>query len=139
MAEAGISVQGKHYAIPASLRLGETRTIKRITGLNPNEFMEAVNNIDKTNDPDVFTAMVWWIMHREDPSVTVDQLDELEWSDIEGDGDEQAAVVDPKGDGASSASSPSSADASSSSPDAPGETIPASGGAPVLVPSGLAT
>lgn len=139
MAEAGIRVRGKNYAIPASLRLGETRTIKRITGLNPNEFMEAVNRIDKTNDPDVFMAMVWWIMHREDPTITVDQLDDLEWSEIEGDADEQAAPVDPKDDGAKSASSPSSAVASSTSQDALGETIPANGGVPELAHYGLPT
>lgn len=139
MAEAGIRVRGKNYAIPGSLRLGETRTIKRITGLNPNEFMEAVARIDKTNDPDVFMAMVWWIMHREDPSITVEQLDELEWSEVEGDADETAVPVDPKGDGAMSASSPISADASSNYPEAPGEKIPANGGDPGSVPSGLLT
>lgn len=139
MAEAGIKVRGKEYPIPASLRLGETRTIKRITGLNPDEFMKAVNTIDKTKDPDVFMAMVWWIMHREDPTITVEQLDELEWADIEGDSDEPAVAVDPKAGGELSASSPSSAEASRSSLDVPGDPIHVNGGDPGLAPSVLAT
>jgi hypothetical protein len=133
MPESGIRVNGKTYPVPSSLRIGETRMIKRITGLNPPDFMRALNELRTTQDPDVGLALVWWVVHREDPSFTVEQLDELEWSAIEGEDDEPAAPVDPKAGGAQSASSPSSADSSPSSPEAPGETIRANGGGPVLV------
>lgn len=139
MAEPGIKINGKHYAIPPSLRVGETRMIKRITGLNPPEFMQAVNELNKTQDPDVGAAMVWWIVHREDPAFTVDAIDDLEWGQIESEEGDEVEPADPKDEGARSASSPSSVAGSSSSLDAPGETSPANGGVPDLAHSGLAT
>lgn len=139
MADAGIKIDGKLYAIPQSLRVGETRMIKRITGLNPPEFMQALNDLNVTQDPDVGAAMVWWVVHREDPSFTLEAIDDLEWDQIESEAGDDAEVVDPKAGGAMSASSPSSVDVSSSSPDATGEMTPVNGGDPGLVPSGLAT
>lgn len=109
---AGLKVNGRVYEVPPSLRIGETRMIKKITGLNPPEFMEALQTLPQTQDPDVGLAMLWWIMHRENPSITVADLDELEWTDVEGDGDTPAAVDDPKAGGEPSASSPTSALAS---------------------------
>jgi hypothetical protein len=139
MAESGIRINGKIYAIPQSLRVGETRMIKRITGLNPPEFMQALNELDETQDPDVGAAMVWWVVHREDPAFTIEQIDDLEWGAIESESGDEVEPVDPKGNGVRSASSPSSADVSSSSPDAPGETTPANGGDPDLVHFGHPT
>ena len=130
MPEAGIKINGKLYAIPQSLRVGETRMIKRITGLNPPEFMKALNDLNETQDPDVGAAMVWWVVHREDPTFTIDAIDDLEWGAIESETGDEAEPADPKDDGAKSASSPSSAEPSSVSPGAPGEMIPANGGAP---------
>ena len=130
MAEAGIKINGKLYAIPGSLRVGETRQIKRITGLNPPEFMVEVGRLNETQDPDVGAAMVWWIVHREDPAFTVDQIDELEWGQIESEAGEEVAPEDPKGEGVKNASSPNSAETSNGSQDAPGEMIPANGGVP---------
>jgi hypothetical protein len=138
MAEAGIKINGKLYVIPGSMRVGETRMIKRMTGLNPPEFMRAVNDLSETQDPDVGAAMVWWIVHREDPSFTVEAIDDLEWSEIISEGDEGESA-DPKAEGATSASSPTSANASSNSPDAIGEPILVNGGGLGLVPSGLPT
>lgn len=130
MPEAGIKINGKHYSIPPSLRVGETRQIKRITGLNPPEFMIEMNRLSDTQDPDVGAAMVWWIVHREDPSFTIDMIDDLEWGAIASEnGDDDAVPVDPKAEGATSASSPTSAESSSGTSDETGgETTPASGG-----------
>jgi hypothetical protein len=139
MAEAGLKINGKFYAIPQSLRVGETRMIKRITGLNPPEFMKALNELDETQDPDVGAAMVWWVVHREDPSFTIDAIDDLEWDQVGSETGDDAEPVDPKAGGAPSASSPTSADASSSSPDATGETTHANGGDPDLALYGHAT
>jgi hypothetical protein len=130
MAEAGIKINGKHYAIPGSLRVGETRQIKRITGLNPPEFMKAVNTLNETQDPDVGAAMVWWIVHREDPSFTVDQIDDLEWGQIESEDGEEATPSDPKDEGVKSDSSPNSVEVSNGTSVIPGEMIPANGGVP---------
>lgn len=132
MAEPGIRIDGKLYVIPGSLRIGETRQIKRMTGLNPPEFMKEVNRLNETQDPDVGAAMVWWIVHREDPSFSVDQIDDLEWGQIENEaGDEAVEKVDPKDEGVTSASSPSSAEESNTTPESPaGEPIHANGGAP---------
>lgn len=138
MPESGIKINGKLYVIPGSLRVGETRMIKRITGLNPPEFMKALNELNETQDPDVGAAMVWWIVHREDPSFSVEMIDDLEWGQIEGDGDEPEEV-DPKGDAARSGSSLTSAETSNGSPGAPGVTIPANGGAQDWDLSGHAT
>ena len=108
--ETGLRVDGKRYEIPSSLRIGETRMIKKITGLNPPEFMQAVAELETTQDPDVGIALVWWVVHRENPAVTLDDLDDLDWSQIEGEpGDQPAAAADPKAGGAQSASSPISA------------------------------
>lgn len=141
MAESGIKINGKTYAIPQSLRVGETRQIKRITGLNPPEFMKAVNTLNETQDPDVGAAMVWWILHREDSSFTIELIDDLEWGDIQSEGGD-----DPKADGETSGSgsgtsdsSPTSAERSSPIPEAPGETIPANGGGPALALSAPVT
>jgi hypothetical protein len=139
MADAGIKINGKLYTIPQSLRVGETRTIKKITGLNPPEFMLALNELNKTQDPDVGAAMVWWIVHREDPSFTVDQIDDLEWGAIESEDGGGVASTDPKAGGVLSASSPNSAEPSSITLEGSGETIHANGGDPGLVPSGLLT
>ena len=139
MPEAGIKINGKRYTFPQSFRLGELREIKRISGLNPPEFTKALNALGKTSDPDVLAAMVWWIMHREDPSFTVSDLDEIELSAIKGEEGDEAEPADPKDEGVRSASLPSSADASSNSPGAIGETSPANGGAPALVPYGPPT
>jgi hypothetical protein len=129
----GIKVNGRHYDIPQSLRIGETRMIKRISGLNPPEFMRALSELNVTQDPDVGAALVWWVVHREDPSFSVDAIDELDWGAIEGEDTEPAAPLDPFGNGATSGSSPTSADASPSSPDAPGETSRVNGGDRALV------
>lgn len=139
MPETGIRVDGKFYPLPSSFRLGETRMIKRITGLNPAAFNEALNELDETSDPDVYMALVWWIMHREDPSISVEQLDQLEFGQIVNEDGDEVAPSDPKANGAPSASSPISVSASSTSPDAPGETIPANGGVPELAHYGLPT
>jgi hypothetical protein len=129
----GLKINGRHYDIPQSLRIGETRMIKRISGLNPPEFMRALSELNVTQDPDVGAALVWWVVHREDPSFDVDAIDELEWGAIEGEDTEPATPIDPFVNAATSASSPTSAGDSPSSPDAPGETIPANGGVPVSV------
>lgn len=100
----GLRVNGRFYPIPDSLRIGETRTIKQITGLTPPEFQKAIGELSKTQDPDVSTALLWWVMHREDPSVKVDDLDELEWTDIKSEGDE-AEKPDPKAVGGPDGSS----------------------------------
>jgi hypothetical protein len=136
MADAGIKINGRHYPIPQSLRIGETRMIKRMTGLNPPDFMQALGELNRTQDPDVGAALVWWVVHREDPSFGVEQIDKLEWGQIEGEDDDEAvASLDPKDGGVMSASSPRSVDASPSSLAGPGAMIPANGGGPVLVPS----
>lgn len=139
MPEAGIRINGKFYVIPQSLRVGETRMIKRITGLNPPAFMQAVGDLNETQDPDVGAAMVWWIVHREDPTFSIDAIDDLEWGEIESESGDEVEPADPKGSGVMSASSPSSATASSSPPEAPGETTPANGGNQAFFPSGLPT
>jgi hypothetical protein len=129
--EAGLRINGKHYAIPGSLRIGETRMIKRITGLNPPEFQQAIGELNVTQDPDVGAALVWWVVHREDPSFGIDQVDDLEWGALAGeDDDEPAPAPDPFAGAETSASSPTPADASPSSRGDPGETIPANGGDP---------
>lgn len=126
--------------MPQSLRVGETREIKRISGLNPPEFTQAIGDLSETNDPDVSAALVWWIVHREDASFTVEMLDELEWGEIEFDaGDAPVELADPNAGGASSANSPTSADVSSVTPEGLGEMIHANGGGPALAPSGPAT
>jgi hypothetical protein len=139
MAEPGLKINGKAYTIPQSLRVGETRMIKRITGLNPPEFMQAINDLDKTQDPDVGAAMVWWIVHREDPTFTIDAIDDLEWGQIESEAGDEAEPADPKAGGELSASSPISVETSNGTPAATGETIPANGGAPDLAHSGPMT
>lgn len=139
MPESGIKINGKHYTVPQSLRVGETRQIKRITGLNPPEFMQAISNLNETQDPDVGAALVWWIVHREDPSFTVDDIDELEWGQIESEDGEAVEPADPKAEGAPSASSPTSAEPSNSTSEDPGETIPVNGGVPAWDLSGHPT
>jgi hypothetical protein len=132
----GLRINGRHYGIPQSMRIGETRMIKRISGLNPPEFMKALGELNVTQDPDVGAALVWWVVHREDPSFGVDQLDALEWAALEGEDDDEPAppAIDPLGGGGTSVSSPTSADASPSSRDAPGEMIPVNGGDRASVP-----
>lgn len=139
--DAGIKIDGKRYEIPTSLRVGETRTIKRMTGMDPPKFMAELANLSETQDPDVGAAMVWWIMHREDPSITPEQIDELEWGAIEGEGG-----GDPKETSATSvsaseitSSSSISAERSSDTSGDSGETIPTNGGGLTLAHSGLGT
>lgn len=144
-----LKINGKSYGIPTSLRLGETRMIKRITGLTPPEFNKQAALLSKTQDPDILTALVWWIMHREDPSFTLEDIEALEMGDIGGgeDGND-----DPKDSNSlsetgsiNSASSGNSATTSSPSSETPstteinGNTSHVSGGAQDLALSGQST
>ena len=120
MAEAGFKINGKFYPMPSSMRLGEASTIKRISGYNPSDFVTA------NDDPDVLRALVWWAVHREDPAFTIEMVDELEFSQIEGSGVDEES--DPKAEGEPNGNSPTSAEASNGNPGAPGATIPVNGG-----------
>jgi len=135
MAGAAIRIYGKTYPIPTTPpRMGELRTIKRLSGLNPPEFMAALGEITKTQDPDVFAALIWWIVYREDPTFTPEMVDDIEIGAIEGEDDtaEAPVVIDPLPGAATSGSSPISASASSPTPAEGGERIPANGGDPAL-------
>lgn len=100
--EAGLRVNGRLYPIPSSFTLGEARTIKGLTGMGMADFATALNEIGKTQDPDVFAAFVWVSMHREDPTVTTDIVELLEFDAIEAEGGEEE--VPPIATPASSAS-----------------------------------
>lgn len=144
-----LKINGKNYGIPNSLRLGESRMIKRITGLTPPEFNKAVPLLVKTQDPDILTALVWWVMHREDPSFTLDDIEALELGDIggsdDGEADPKEIGVTPASASETSASSGNSASTLSSESETPstqvsaGEPTRASGGGLALAHSGLGT
>lgn len=74
--EAGVEINGRFYPVPTGFTLGEARTIKRLTGLGLVEYAEALSRIDE--DPDVMTAFIWLAMHRDDPKVTVEQVEQIE-------------------------------------------------------------
>jgi hypothetical protein len=128
MAEAGLRVNGKFYPPPTSFTLGEARTVKRMTGLDLSEFTKALGSLDKHPDPDVFAAFVWVSMHREDPTVTPEDVDDLDYAAIEGEGGD--AAVPPLLGNASGSNGVSqvSASLSSEGPGFPSDLTPVSSG-----------
>jgi hypothetical protein len=72
--EAQLEINGKSYDLPLieSWTLGEARVAKQLTGMTLAQF--ARQCVEDGSDPDVLAALVWIVMHREDPTFSVDDL-----------------------------------------------------------------
>jgi hypothetical protein len=99
--EAGLEIDGRLYPIPTSFTIGEARGIKQITGMAPPEFSDALGDLSETMDPDVFAAFVWIAMHREDPSVTIEAVDNIDFENVVpvGEESEPSPPDEPAGEG----------------------------------------
>lgn len=70
---AKLVINGKEYEFPSSYDLGEARMLKRLTGL----YLVEVDQL-RIDDPDWITFTVWVMLHREDPRVTVEDVERLD-------------------------------------------------------------
>jgi hypothetical protein len=71
---AKLVIDGKEYDLPTSFTLGEARTIKKVSGFVPVDMGAAL----KSGDPDAMAAIVWVILHRENPEVSWDEIDAID-------------------------------------------------------------
>lgn len=78
---ATIIIGGQRYVIPHDLTVGEGREVKRITGMTLSEFGRAVRRT--RGDQDVTAAVVWIVLHRADPDVTIKDVDAMRYEDLE--------------------------------------------------------
>jgi hypothetical protein len=76
--EPQLHINGKPYPVPTSFTLGECRMIQRITGRSVGEFGRALSTVAASEDADTLTALVWVVMHRENPAVTVEEIEQLD-------------------------------------------------------------
>ena len=116
--EAQFYIDGKPYPIPSSFTFGECRQIQRITGGTVGEFGRAITV--GSEDADVLVALLWVVMHREDKTVTVEQVEELDITaivDQPAGEEEQAGPPADAADAAAETPTPSTGSATAS-PDA---------------------
>ena len=76
--EAKLLINGREYPMPTSFTLGEARMVKRLTGKS----MDELGDLSGA-DPDWMVALVWIAMHRDDPTLTVEQVEALMFEDLE--------------------------------------------------------
>lgn len=130
MTEPGLRVNGRFYPIPSSFTFGEARTVKRMTGLALADFAAALQTLAAKQDPDVFAAFVWLSMHREDPTVKPEDVDELELEAVGFEGEADDAVPPHVAPAARNGSSHSSAETLNAPPAPNSETTPVASGLP---------
>jgi hypothetical protein len=88
-------VNGTFYPLPKSYTLGEAEVVERVTGMNVQQFAEALPEQAKRPDVKVLIAFVWHAMHRENPALTVDEVRALEFDDLNWEGLDEGDVADP--------------------------------------------
>ena len=67
-----IIVSGREYAVDLEdFTLGEAREIKRVSGFTLAGWQDALGQ----SDPDALTALVWVCVRRENPSVTLEEIE----------------------------------------------------------------
>ena len=76
-AEVGFEIRGTFYPLPSSYTLGEARLIKRVTGLDLEDFAR-----QSASNPDVFAAVLLIAMQRVDPAVTIEDVESLDLEEI---------------------------------------------------------
>jgi hypothetical protein len=84
MAEPKLVIDGREYEIPsdpAKIPLGDARAIKQITGLSIARFYGQLAS-DPT-DGDCLTAFIYVVMRRENPGLTVEDVERLSFGSIE--------------------------------------------------------
>ena len=89
-----VNVKGRRYEAPASLTLREAHEVKQISGLDVLELQAALAK----GNAAAMVATVFVAMRRSDPTVTVEQVWELDIGEIEfetGEQDEGADAVPP--------------------------------------------
>ena len=88
----GLKIDGRFYEFPSSYTLGEARVLKQLTGLTLAEFGRALEIPDEDaepdkdgnkpskvlSDPDYLTFLIWVAIHRENPKVTVEDVERLD-------------------------------------------------------------
>jgi hypothetical protein len=72
-------VEGREYETPASFTLGESRTIYEISGVRMRELQAEA----QAGNPNVLAALVLVVLRREDPSVTIDDVDAIDLGGFE--------------------------------------------------------
>jgi hypothetical protein len=97
VAEPGLRVNGKFYPLPSSYTLGEAEVVERVTGMNVQQFTEALPKQAQKEHQDVrvLIAFVWHAMHRENPDLTVDEVRALEFDDLNWEGLDEGDAADP--------------------------------------------
>jgi hypothetical protein len=95
VADAGLRVNGTFYPLPKSYTLGEAEVVERVTGMNVQQFAEALPNQATKPDVRVLIAFVWHAMHRENSALTVDDVRALEFDELNWEGLEEGDVADP--------------------------------------------
>lgn len=82
-------ISGRRYEIPDKMKLGEARLMKQIAGVGMAEIETALEK----GDPDLVAALVLIVMRRAGRRVTLEQLDDLDITEINFESDpEQSAV-----------------------------------------------
>lgn len=73
-----IVIEGRKYEFPEKLKLGEIRLIKQIADVGMNQMMGAL----EAGDPNVVAALVLIVMRRAGKRVELEELDELDITEI---------------------------------------------------------
>lgn len=122
--EPGFVIRGEFYPLPlAGFTIGEARVIERITGLPIGEFEEQLAQLEllggRRTSAGLIGALVWVAMHRKNPAVTPEVVDELRFDELAGIADEAAeANGGPPAQAASApASAPEQSDAAPAAPE----------------------
>jgi hypothetical protein len=116
MADAKLVINGREYDLPSDpnkLPLGDARAIKKITGLSIARFYQTL--ADDPTDGDCLAAFVYILMRRENPLLTIEDVEQLSFGALEwkaGD-DEEDDVGPPE------VTSPPSSPEGSGSPESP--------------------
>lgn len=133
MAEPKLVIDGREYQMPTSFTLGEARVVKRLTG----RVLDELGGLSGS-DPDWIVALVWIAMHREDATVTVEQVEALDFGDLQMEGQEDEpsppdgpAQPAPETDNGPKPKTPSTGDGGETGSETSGpETTPGTSGTP---------
>jgi hypothetical protein len=125
-----IIIEGRQYEFPEKLKLGEIRLIKQIANVGMNQIMTALEE----GDPNVMAALVLIVMRRAGKRVELEELDELDITEINFGGEDVNTVNGNAVEVGKDAAAPLS--------NGNQETTPAASGAPPMAstsPSDLKT
>lgn len=110
--EAGFEIRGRFYPMPDAFRLCDPVLVSEVTGMNFNDFAEAIDDEDRREDPVILVGLVAvaiWQQHRTWPRAKVVKfLQQVNVEELEahaGEDDDEQEVEQRPPDGSSSTSS----------------------------------